>query len=654
MPGVAVLGLFLTLLYVYARTPLPNLPPGPQTTVVYDQHGRVLATLHAEINRTIIPFAQMSQSVKHAVIAVEDKNFYHEGGVSYFGILRAAIADVRHRQIQQGGSTITQQYVKTVITGSERTFARKVREAILAVKLSHQFSKDQILEKYLNTVYFGNGAYGVQAAAETYWGIPASKLDTLKAATLAGLIAAPATFDPVRHPAAARARRDIVLTDMAQQGYITAAEASHLQAQSVRVRKPAAPTFPHGYFVDYVSRALQSTFGQAATFTGGLRVTTTLNLTYQEGAEKAIADRLSNTHDPAAALVAIDPASGAIRAMVGGRDFAKQKVNFATQARRQAGSSFKPFTLAAAMEQKISLNSVWSGPSSIDIKDPRCRNPDGTDWMPHNYADEAGGTMTLTQATANSVNTIFAQLVTVVGPPSVVDVANRMGIRTELQPVCSITLGSQGVTPLDMADSYATLASRGVHRSPTSIAQVKSSAGDVMFRANTAGQRVLLQNNADLVTSALQHVITGGTGAAADIGRPAAGKTGTAQNYVDAWFCGYTPQLVTCVWMGYPKNEMVPMENVEGFPHVFGGSLPARIWHDFMSTAMQGVPVANFPTPSLAGYNVNPQGAVTPTPSPSPSPSPSPTPSPTPSPLPSLPTPSPRESPLPSPTPSKH
>jgi membrane peptidoglycan carboxypeptidase len=231
-----------------------------------------------------------------------------------------------------------------------------------------------------------------------------------------------------------------------------------------------------------------------------------------------------------------------------------------------------------------------------------------------------------------------------------------MGIRTELQPVCSITLGSQGVTPLDMADSYATLASRGVHRSPISIAQVRSSSGEMMFRANTAGQRVLLQNNADLVTSALQHVITGGTGTAADIGRPAAGKTGTAQDYVDAWFCGYTPQLVTCVWMGYPKNEKVSMDNVEGFPHVFGGSLPARIWHDFMSTAMQGVPVANFATPSLAGYNVNPQGAVTPTPSPSPSPSPSPKPSPTPSPLPSLPTPTPSESPPPSPTPtpSKH
>jgi penicillin-binding protein 1A len=653
-PVIVLAGVAGTFAYVYAHTKLPHLPPGPQTTYVYDRNGRLITTLHAEVNRTIIPITQMPADFQHAVIAIEDKNFYHEGGVSYIGILRAAVADLRHRQVKQGGSTITQQYIKNVITGSERTFGRKIREAILAVKLDHQFTKTQILEKYLNTVYFGEGAYGVQAAAETYWGIPASKLNTLQSATLAGLIKAPVTYDPVANPSVAKERRNLVIAAMADQGYITPVEAQKLQSQPVRVLHKRTQNYPHGYFVQYVSEGLQSQFGTAETFTGGLRVTTTLDSADQTAAEKAIADHLPKSTDPAAALVAIDPATGEIRAMVGGKDFSKQKINYAISAHRQTGSSFKPFTLTAAMEQRISLNSVWSGPPQIDIKDPRCHNPDGTDWMPHNSADESAGTLRLVDATAHSVNTIFAQLVTVVGPGRVVDVAHRMGIQSELMAVCSITLGTQPVTPLEMTTSYATLAARGMHHSPISVGLVKTSSGEVLSKANPQGQQVLLQNDADLVTYALQGVITHGTGVAANIGRQAAGKTGTTDNYVDAWFCGYTPQLAACVWMGYPKNELTPMVDVEGVFHVFGGTIPAMIWHDFMASAMANQPVKDFATPNFNGYNVNPPGSVSPTPSPSPTPSSSPSPSPsaTPSPPPtptSTPTPSQSPSALPSP-----
>jgi penicillin-binding protein 1A len=655
VPLLAIVGFIGTIAYVYAHTDIPYAGPGPQTTYVYDRHGHLLDTLHAGVNRTLIPLSKMPKSLQQAVIAIEDKNYYHEGGVSYFGILRAGWANLRKGEIQQGGSTIAQQYVKNVYTGSERTFARKIKEAILAVKLSHKYSKDEILERYLNTVYFGNGAYGVQAAAQTYWHISASGLTPVQSATLAGLIAAPSHFDPVKYPDAARDRRNIVLSDMAEQGYLSPAEAAELKSHPVKVDERDPQLGPKSYFGQYVSQRLQETYGDA-TFTAGLRVTTTLDRGWQAAAERAIAEHLPNPKDPAAALVAIDPRNGQIRAMVGGRDFAKSKFNLAVNGLgRQAGSAFKPFTLAAAMEQKISLNSVWSGPSSIEIPDKRCYDyAKGEPWTPHNAADEESGTFTLAQATAHSVNTVFAQVVTTVGPASVVDMAHRAGIDSDLQPVCSITLGSQGVHPLEMADAYATFAARGVHHDPISIAAVKNPSGSVIHRASTKGTRVMRQNNADLVTYALEGVIRSGTGTAAAIDWPDAGKTGTAQNYQDAWFCGYTAQLTTCVWMGYPRTENRPMVNVEGVYHVFGGTIPAAIWHDFMTAAMKGQPAVDFPTPSFSGYDTNPEGAIIPEPSPPPSPSPPPTPTPgvIPSDTPKPPKPKPSHSHHPKPSPS--
>ena len=655
VPVLFILGFAGTLIYVYAHTDIPNAPPGLQTTYIYDRQGKVITRLHAAVDRTEIPFSDMPKHLRQAVLAIEDKDFYEHGGVSPWAIVRAALANVTRGRIEQGGSTITQQYVKNVYTGGERTFSRKIKEAILAVKIDKKFSKDEILTKYLNTVYFGNGAYGVQAAAQTYWGISAKKLSVAQSALLAGLIQRPEAYDPVDDPEAAMGRRNVVIDRMVAEGYVTKAEAAELKARPIKVKEQASQTSPHAYFVRHVTDNLLDDFGEEQTFGGGLRVHTTLDRAMQVAAEKAVAEHLPDPEDPSAAVVAIDARTGEIRALVGGRDFTKAQFNLATQAHRQTGSAFKPFTLAAAMEDRISLNSVWRGPSSIVIPDPRCFN-EGEPWEVHNYGDSAAGTMNLTSATANSVNTIFAQLVVEVDPEDVADVAERMGITTPLEPVCSITLGSQSVRPLEMASAYATLAARGVHHPAHAIRQVNSPSGEALHRAEAEGEQAIATNDADLVTHALQAVVQSGTGTAADIGRPVAGKTGTAQNYVDAWFCGYTPQLAACVWVGYSKGE-IPLENVQGYANVFGGSIPALIWHDFMEVAVADLPAAQFARPSFAGYDVRPDSAISPTPPPPPTtPSPSPTKSPkptTPSPTPPPTTPSPTPPPTtPSPTPS--
>ncbi|MGE5460838.1 MAG: transglycosylase domain-containing protein, partial [Solirubrobacterales bacterium] len=576
VPLLGVLGVLGTLYYLYTQLELPLTPPPLQTTYVYDHAGNLLTTLHSSVDRTIVPIDDMPASLRHAVVSAEDKGFYEHSGVDPVGIVRAAWADLVAHQTVQGGSTITQQVVKNVYAGTysedpvthqqvytvpPRTFGQKIRESLLAIKVEHEFTKDEILATYLNTVYFGHGAYGVQAAAQTYWSKDSSELTLLESATLAGLIPSPSLFDPISNPNDAETRRNYVLDRMVADGYLQADRAAVLKDKRVRTNPLVnADDFPPklGYFLDYTRRSLIDTFGEPTVFGGGLQVTTTLDQQLQGYAEDAVAGRLDTPGDPAAALVAIDPRTGGVVAMVGGSNWDRSQVNLATGkggTGRQAGSAFKPFTLVAAMEDKISLNSRWSGPGSITIPDKRCYT-NGQPWQLSNASDSEAGTFTLTQATAHSVNTVFAQLVTAVGPDAVVDVAHRMGITSPLDPVCSITLGTQEVTPLEMTDAYATLASRGWRHRATPLQEVTDPSGEVRTRINERGRQVLNENDADLATYALQTVVTGGTGTNAQIGRPVAGKTGTTQQYVDAWFCGYTPQLAACVWVGYPEGQI--------------------------------------------------------------------------------------------------
>jgi penicillin-binding protein 1A len=651
VPVLGAVLVFATLLYVYAHLKLPETPPPLQTTYIYASDGRLIGTLHASVDRTIIPFRKMPRSVRNAVIATEDRNFYSNPGFDAIGILRAAWTDLVSGGVVQGGSTVTQQLVKNVYAGRyvegengvteyvtpPRTIGQKVREVLLAVKLNQRYSKDEILGKYLNTIYFGHGAYGVEAASETYFGHPAEDLTVLESALLAGMIQNPTHYDPAdseEHDLLI-GRRNYVLDRMVDQGYLSAERADKIRTKPIKVPELASADETSsfdpklGYFLDYVRRELLRKYTGDQVFGGGLRVETSLDREMQAQAEAAVAAVLNTPGDPQAAVVAIDPRTGAVKAMYGGSNFQRSQVNLALSGAkgfggtgRQAGSAFKPFTLVAALEDGISPNSYWRGYSTMTIPDPRCYTK-GEPWTVSNASDEESGTFSLWNATAYSVNTVFAQIVAQVGPEKVADVAHRMGIRSPLhapgQPVpCAITLGSQAVNPLEMTNAYATLAARGWYRRASPIDSIRS--GSVDFERKTRGQQVIDRNIAAIATHALEGVVSFGTGTAARIpdGRPQAGKTGTAQDYVDAWFCGYVPQLATCVWIGYPKGE-IPMENVEGYPAVYGGTLPALIWNRFMAPATQGLDVRDFPSYDLGGFTGQ---AETPAASPTPPPPP--------------------------------
>jgi penicillin-binding protein 1A len=595
--GLVLLFGAFTFIFLYARTRVPAAPPLPEDTRLFDRRGQLLATLAGDENREIVPFRRIPATVRDAVVATEDADFYGHPGVDVVSTARAAVADVRSGSFSQGGSTITQQLVKNLYTGSDKTVRRKVDEALIALKLEREYSKNEILAKYLNTVYFGHGAYGVQAAARTYFDGDIEEVGLLQAAQLAGLLAAPTRWDPLEHPTAAARRRTYVLQRMADEGYISEGRARRLQHTALRTAEQRDTWADDGdaYFIDHTTSWLEDRFGSEETFSGGLRVTTTLDADWQRAAEDAVRRALP-PGGPQGALVAIEPETGAIRAMVGGRDFQRSQFNLATQAERQPGSAFKTFGLVAALQAGVSPLERFDGPPRIRITRPPCgsrRSP----WIVENYADEEAGTTDLFGATANSVNTIYAQVVERVGPDAVAAAAHQLGIGSTLDPVCPIVLGSEEVTPLDLTSAYATIAAGGVRREPTPVESVDSRGGTRLAALDPAGDPALDPATAAVVTKALEGVVREGTGTAADLpGRPVAGKTGTAQGYTNAWFCGYVPQLAACVWMGYPSGNR-PMEGVTG------GSTPAAIWREFMLAATKGMPVEDFPAADPTAFS---------------------------------------------------
>ena len=605
LAGAALTGRAL----VFGSCDLSSLRPVAlgSNSFLFADDGTLLGVIPSVRNRQPLQLDKMSPWLPRATVAIEDNRFWQHGALDYEGIARALYADLKAGRIVEGGSTITQQLVRNLYIGhSQQTFSRKAKEACLAEKLFKVYSRRQILAAYLNEVFYGRHAYGAQAGAQTFFSKSASRLTLDQAALLAGLPQAPSVYDPLQHPTVALRRRHEVLAAMLRNGSITPREYAVADARPLGLSPGTLYSAQrHPNFFGWATQQLVQRFGARKVEEGGLQVRTTLDLRMQSEARAAVRSVLKERSDPAAALVAIDPRTGAVKAMISylpdGRPL---KFNLATQSGRTAGSSFKPFVLAAALDHGISLSSSFSGPSQLTILDPKC-STNGVPWTVHNYADEESGTMDLTNAIANSVNTIFAQLVDVVGPDNVVREAHKLGITTKLQSVCSITLGTQPVNPLEMTSAYATLAARGVHRDPSAIQLVRGPRGGVVGRLHAAGAQVIPQDTADQVTYALEGVVQHGTGTAAYFGRPAAGKTGTAENYQDAWFCGYVPQLATCVWVGYPAAE-IPLENVEGFPAVFGGSLPAMIWNRFMSQAVQGEPPLGFPSPYFTGRPVSP------------------------------------------------
>ncbi|HEY8028973.1 MAG TPA: transglycosylase domain-containing protein [Gaiellaceae bacterium] len=588
-----------------------------QNSFVYADNGTLLGVVPSSVNRQPLRLDQISPYLRKATVAIEDRRFWQHGALDYQGIARALYSDVTAGRIVQGGSTITQELVRNLYIGdASRTFSRKVKEACLAIKLAQVWPKKRILNSYLNEVFYGRAAHGAQAASETFFSTRAQDLTLPQAAMLAGLPQAPTVYDPTLHPAMAMQRRDEVLRAMFNGGTINRAQFQQAVAAPLGLRPGSLyARQEHPNFFGWAEQQLVAQLGARNIAAGGLRVRTTLDLSMQQGALTAVRGVMQHKSDPAAALVAIDPRTGAVRAMVGYvPDGRKMTFNLATQSTRTAGSSFKPFVLATAILHGISLYSSFSGPPSLVIPDHSCDGPQGP-WDVHNYADENGGYMNLLNATANSVNTIFAQLVAKVGPANVVPVAHRMGITTNLLPVCSITLGTQPVNPLEMTDAYATLAAHGVHHAPQAFELVRAPNGSVLGRLGTSGTQAIPSSVADQVTYALEGVVQHGTGTAAYFGRPVAGKTGTAENFQDAWFCGYVPQLATCVWVGYPKGE-IPLLGVEGVGGVAGGTLPAEIWHRFMSTATAHMPALGFPTPQITGTTMYGTGYYTPPPAP--------------------------------------
>ncbi len=607
------------LVEVRPLRPLELDRPARPTTIV-DADGERLAELADDGLGLPVPLSRVAPVVADAVIAVEDTRFREHRGIDARALGRALVRNVRSGEIVEGGSTITQQLAKNTVTGADRTLERKLAEAGIAWQLEEELSKDEILERYLNAAYFGSGAHGIEAAAVEYFGVNASQLTLEQAALLAGMLRSPARYDPRRHPDAARTRRDLVLVRMRDQQRVSAGAARAALEAPLGVIPPRRHrSWRAAYFVDHVLSEIERdpAFDVLGTtprerarrlFAGGLRVETTLDPTWQQAAEEALGATLTRPDDPDGAMVGLDPATGAIRALVGGRDYFADddaaRFNLATDARRQPGSTFKAVVLAAALADGVTLDETFSAPPRIRLDPvPGERGP----WTVTNHGGRDFGTVDLTTATAWSVNVVYAQLIDRIGARRVARLARRMGVRSPLRAYRALALGAQEVSVLDMATVQATLAGGGVHRRPVAVERILDGDTVLWERPDDTGRRVLDQSVALRVTATLKGVVEQGTGVRADARRPLAGKTGTTQDDADAWFAGYTPDLAAAVWIGYHERR-IPMVPPRTPTTVEGGTWPAEAFARFTLAALGDVPANDFTVriPEVGGSAVGP------------------------------------------------
>ena len=594
---LCILGLVCTASFGFGfvtavSSDIPSLDPVNHAKVerngyIYAADGTVLAVLRGDESRAIVTPEQIAPIMKQAIVAVEDRRFWEHRGIDLRGIFRAVWADVRHKELVQGGSTITQQFVKNTYIKPERTVSRKLKEAALAWQLERRWSKDRILTAYLNTIYFGNGAYGIEMAARVYFQKRAGELALPEAALLAGVPANPTAYDPIANPTRARQRRETVLALMFGQGLITrgqfeAARNAPLPSPD-QVHLPGTRG-PAQYFAEYVKAQLIPYYGSGKVFGGGLKVYTSIDLRLQKLAREAIDKWLTERDGPQAALVAVDPRDGRVIAMIGGTSFSKSQFNLAVQGERQPGSSFKPFVLAAALARGISPETTYaSKPQVISLGDKL--------WAVRNYENAYLGTADLETATIYSDNTVYAQLTSQLGPKSIVRMAHALGIQSPLDGFLAIGLGVEAVNPLEMARAFSTFGNDGARvdgsllgNLPRAVLAVRD--GKRLDVNEPLDRQVLDANSTAILNSILEEVVQLGTGRRAQLpDRPVAGKTGTTENYGDAWFVGYTPQLAVAVWVGYPDRLQPMLTEFNGDP-VAGGTYPALIWRTFMRSAL--------------------------------------------------------------------
>ncbi len=576
-------------------------------TLIFDSSPtpNLIAVLNTGENRIVLQPDDIPQQMKLALVVIEDDRFYEHQGFDPIGVIRAVVTNFSEGRLVEGGSTITQQYIKNTYVSNDPTINRKLKEAIYAYELEQRWSKDKIISEYLNTIYFGNSAYGLQVAAMTYFNKNASDLTLPECALLAAIPKSPTMFSPYTEPDAALARRNLVLAKMRDHEMISQEE----HDDAVATPLPAQP-FEAGpenkiapYFIEYVKEQLIARYGTRTTFEGGLRVYTTLDLGRQAAPESAVGSVLNQPGDPSAALVSLEPGTSYIRAMVGGSNFSQQKFNVATQGHRQPGSAFKPFVLATAMSKGIS-------PGTPFVSEPKHFNLGGPDsvWNVRNFDDLYLGKISLEKATVYSDNSVYAELMMRIGPGDVADMAHKAGIKTSFSAQPAIALGGldNGVTPLELASAYGTFDNGGIRVSgsvdylgnggdPISIFKVTDAEGHIVDVNQPVGTAVIDPVISYWVNNTLKQVAMHGTGKWSNLGRPCAGKSGTTEDFDDAWFSGYTPDLVTTVWIGYP-GQRTSMADIRGV-RVTGGAWPAQIWNSYMTAALDGVEQHDFVKP---------------------------------------------------------
>ncbi|HEY9820061.1 MAG TPA: penicillin-binding protein 1A [Candidatus Sericytochromatia bacterium] len=562
-----------------------------ETSYIYDVKGKHLASLHGEANREVVKLDKINPNLKRAVLAMEDSHFYLHHGINPNSVGRAWLENYKKGTVVEGGSTLTMQLVKNLFLKQERKFSRKIAEAVLAIRIEQIFNKNQILEMYLNQIYWGHNNYGIQTAAQSYFGKTADKLNLAESAMLAGVVQSPEEYSPFVNLEVAKQRQSIALSRMQELGWITQEEAEAARKQKVKLGKLTSWQKSELPFItEAVVAELNERFGRDAVLKGGMRVQTTIEYKFQRMAEETVARAHANLqyrglYPDQVALAAVDPRTHFVKALVGGVDYGKSQFNRAIQSKRQPGSSFKPFVYYAAFA------SGKYGPDSTVYDSPvSYRDGDGY-YTPQNYGGGFSGAVTIRSALANSLNIPAVKLGREVGLDKVIELCRSLGIKSPMEPVTSLPLGAVGVTPLEMAGGFATFASNGWYSDPTVIVRVTDSAGNVLLDNTPKPRQILDPWSTAALTNVLQGVITSGTGTAAQIGRPAAGKTGTTSSERDIWFVGYVPQLSTAVWVG--NDNYRPIGG-----GATGGVYVAPIWRDFMLQALKNEPVQSFQPPS--------------------------------------------------------